>query len=51
MATGPVVRDVARVVLVDQYGAILLLNGFDPADPSAGEWWFTPGGGLAPVAR
>jgi len=32
MAADPVVRDVARVILVDQHGAILLLNGFDPAD-------------------
>jgi len=46
MAADPVVRDVARVILVDQHGAILLLNGFDPADPSAGGWWFTPGGGV-----
>ncbi len=40
------VRDVARVVLLDLDDAFLLLHGFDPADSSAGEWWFTPGGGL-----
>jgi 8-oxo-dGTP pyrophosphatase MutT (NUDIX family) len=46
MAAEPVVRDVARVIVVDQHDAILLLHGFDPADRSAGDWWFTPGGGL-----
>ncbi len=46
MADGPVVRDVARVILLDPDDAILLLHGFDPADASAGDWWFTPGGGL-----
>ncbi len=48
MAGGAVVREVARVILVDQYSAMLLLKGFDPGDSSAGEWWFTPGGGLEP---
>ncbi|MEU6079817.1 NUDIX hydrolase [Streptomyces sp. NPDC047108] len=39
------VRRVARVVLLDPDDRILLLHGFEPADP-ASTWWFTPGGGL-----
>jgi 8-oxo-dGTP pyrophosphatase MutT (NUDIX family) len=35
----------ARVLLVDGGGRVLLLHGRDPADPGAGAWWFTPGGG------
>ncbi|KIF67744.1 DNA mismatch repair protein MutT [Streptomyces sp. AcH 505] len=42
---GEVVRKVARVVLLDPDDRILLLRGFEPADP-ADTWWFTPGGGL-----
>ncbi|WP_299533499.1 NUDIX hydrolase [uncultured Streptomyces sp.] len=43
---GPaVVRRVARVVLLDPEDRVLLLQGFEPADPGA-RWWFTPGGGL-----
>ncbi|MFJ3926984.1 NUDIX hydrolase [Streptomyces sp. NPDC090022] len=38
-------RAVARVILLDPDDRILLLHGFEPADP-AQEWWFTPGGGL-----
>ncbi|MFG2192614.1 NUDIX hydrolase [Streptomyces sp. NPDC048639] len=38
-------RKVARVVLLDPEDRILLLHGFEPADP-ASTWWFTPGGGL-----
>ncbi|MFD3326014.1 NUDIX hydrolase [Streptomyces sp. NPDC058701] len=44
-ATAPEVRKVARVVLLDPADRILLLHGFEPADP-AETWWFTPGGGL-----
>lgn len=44
-AAGPEVRKVARVVLLDPADRILLLHGFEPADP-AETWWFTPGGGL-----
>lgn len=44
-ADGPAVRKVARVVLLDPADRILLLHGFEPADP-AETWWFTPGGGL-----
>ncbi|OMI40576.1 NUDIX hydrolase [Streptomyces sparsogenes] len=43
-AEGPL-RKVARVVLLDPRDRILLLHGFEPADPST-TWWFTPGGGL-----
>ncbi|MCB5169869.1 NUDIX hydrolase [Streptomyces bambusae] len=44
-ARRPVARKVARVVLLDPQDRILLLHGFEPADP-ADDWWFTPGGGL-----
>jgi 8-oxo-dGTP pyrophosphatase MutT (NUDIX family) len=36
----------ARVVVVDDRERVLLLNGRDPADATAGSWWFTPGGGV-----
>jgi 8-oxo-dGTP pyrophosphatase MutT (NUDIX family) len=32
-------------VLLDPADRILLLHGFEPADPSV-TWWFTPGGGV-----
>ncbi|MEV6109803.1 NUDIX hydrolase [Streptomyces sp. NPDC051940] len=38
-------RTVARVVLLDPEDRVLLLHGYEPADPSD-TWWFTPGGGL-----
>ncbi|MBZ9598365.1 MULTISPECIES: NUDIX hydrolase [Streptomyces] len=38
-------RQVSRVILLDPADRILLLHGFEPADPSD-DWWFTPGGGL-----
>lgn len=45
-------RTSARVVLLDQDGAVLLLCGSDPALPDAENpaprWWFTIGGQLAP---
>src|SRR4051812_17962875 len=41
-------RRAARVIVVDQDGAVLLLRGFDPTRPERGSWWFTPGGGLDP---
>ena len=44
-------RRVARVVLVDKTGAVLLLSGRDPDVPSAREFWFTPGGGAEPGER
>jgi 8-oxo-dGTP pyrophosphatase MutT (NUDIX family) len=44
----PVERRAARVLLVDACDRVLLLHGCDPADAGAGQWWFTPGGGLDP---
>src|SRR5689334_9965422 len=41
----PVDRLASRVLLVDRDGRILLFRGCDPADPAAGDWWITPGGG------
>jgi 8-oxo-dGTP pyrophosphatase MutT (NUDIX family) len=38
-------RKVARVILLDPADRILLMNGYEPGDPSE-RWWFTPGGGL-----
>ncbi|WP_432101876.1 NUDIX hydrolase [Streptomyces sp. bgisy091] len=43
MLTEP--RRVARVVLLDPEDRILLLHGYEPANPDE-TWWFTPGGGL-----
>jgi 8-oxo-dGTP pyrophosphatase MutT (NUDIX family) len=42
----PVERRAARVLLVDAEDRVLLFHGCDPADAGAGDWWFTPGGGL-----
>lgn len=39
-------RRAARVLLLDARSRVLLFHGCDPADDSAGDWWFTPGGGL-----
>ena len=32
--------------MLDPGGRVLLLRAGDPSCPSAGTWWFTPGGGL-----
>jgi 8-oxo-dGTP pyrophosphatase MutT (NUDIX family) len=45
---GPVERVAARVIVLDEHDAVLLLRGFDPTRPDRGSWWFTPGGGLDP---
>lgn len=37
-------RTSARVVLLDEHGALLLLCGSDPAIADAPRWWFTVGG-------
>ena len=37
-------RTSARVVLLDETGAVLLLCGSDPAAPLSPRWWFTVGG-------
>jgi 8-oxo-dGTP pyrophosphatase MutT (NUDIX family) len=42
----PTDRLAARVLVVDDGGAVLLFRGFDPTRPAAGTWWFTPGGGV-----
>jgi 8-oxo-dGTP pyrophosphatase MutT (NUDIX family) len=46
-------RTSARVVLLDETGAVLLLCGSDPAitDGSAPRWWFTVGGEVQPGER
>lgn len=46
-------RTSARVVLLDETGAVLLLCGSDPAIPkgSAPRWWFTVGGEVRPGER
>lgn len=45
-------RTSARVVLLDEDGAVLLLRGSDPAiddpDKPAPRWWFTVGGAVQP---
>lgn len=45
-------RTSARVVLLDETGAVLLLRGSDPAiddpDRPAPRWWFTVGGAVQP---
>ena len=41
-------RRAARVLLLDAQDRVLLFHGCDPADDTAGHWWFTPGGGLDP---
>lgn len=41
-------RQAAKVVLLDEDGAILLFRGGVPSRPDAGTWWFMPGGGLEP---
>ncbi|MDH6193606.1 8-oxo-dGTP pyrophosphatase MutT (NUDIX family) [Mycobacterium frederiksbergense] len=45
-------RTSARVVLLDETGAVLLLRGSDPAiddpDDPAPRWWFTVGGAVQP---
>jgi 8-oxo-dGTP pyrophosphatase MutT (NUDIX family) len=45
-ATDVIDRIAARVLVLDEHDAVLLLQGCDPARPDRGTWWFTPGGGL-----
>jgi 8-oxo-dGTP pyrophosphatase MutT (NUDIX family) len=48
MSELPVIeRRAARVLVVDAANRVLMLRGFDPADP-AQRYWFTVGGGLEP---
>jgi 8-oxo-dGTP pyrophosphatase MutT (NUDIX family) len=39
-------RVAARVVLVDEWDRVLLVEGHDPARPEKGWYWFTVGGGV-----
>ncbi|CPR12330.1 hydrolase, nudix family protein [Mycobacterium bohemicum DSM 44277] len=49
----PTHRTSARVVLLDEAGAVLLLSGSDPAagHGDAPRWWFTVGGEVLPGER
>jgi 8-oxo-dGTP pyrophosphatase MutT (NUDIX family) len=38
-------RRAARALLIAD-GSVLLIEGCDPAQPEAGSWWLTPGGGI-----
>lgn len=46
MTTAAVNRRAARVLLLDSHDRVLLFRGGDPANPDAGTWWFTVGGGV-----
>lgn len=41
----PTLRQAGRVLVIDLVGRVLLLEGFDPAEPDT-RYWFTIGGGL-----
>nr|CRL75141.1 ADP-ribose pyrophosphatase [Mycolicibacterium malmesburyense] len=41
-------RTSARVVLLDEAGAVLLFRGSDPGLADAPRWWFTVGGAVEP---
>jgi 8-oxo-dGTP pyrophosphatase MutT (NUDIX family) len=45
--TEPISRRAGRVLLIDEAGRVLLLHGFDPAQPDR-PYWFTIGGGAHP---
>ena len=44
-STQPELRRAGRVLVIDPAGRVLLLEGFDPAEPDS-PFWFTIGGGL-----
>ena len=44
-STEPALRRAGRVLVIDPAGRVLLLEGFDPAEPGS-PFWFTIGGGL-----
>jgi 8-oxo-dGTP pyrophosphatase MutT (NUDIX family) len=44
-STQPEPRQAGRVLVIDPAGRVLLLEGFDPAQPDR-RYWFTIGGGL-----
>ena len=39
------VRQAARVILIDDQDRVLLIHGRDPARPDQPSWWITAGGG------
>jgi 8-oxo-dGTP pyrophosphatase MutT (NUDIX family) len=39
---------VARVIVLDAAGAVLLIQGRDPGAPGRAPFWFTPGGKIDP---
>jgi 8-oxo-dGTP pyrophosphatase MutT (NUDIX family) len=41
-------RDVARAVVLDAAGRVLLFHTHDPTYPELGTWWELPGGGIEP---
>ena len=43
--TEPALRQAGRVLVIDPAGRVLLLEGFDPAQPDR-QYWVTIGGGL-----
>lgn len=43
--TEPALRQAGRVLVIDPAGRVLLLEGFDPAEPDR-RYWVTIGGGL-----
>jgi 8-oxo-dGTP pyrophosphatase MutT (NUDIX family) len=43
--TEPALRQAGRVLVIDPAGLVLLLGGFDPAEPNR-RYWVTIGGGL-----
>lgn len=43
-----ITREGARIILLDELGRVLLIQGIDPGAPELDPWWFTPGGGVDP---
>jgi len=41
-------RDVVRLVVLDNWGALLLFHTRDTGNPDQGTWWELPGGGIEP---
>ncbi|HUW04585.1 MAG TPA: NUDIX domain-containing protein [Acidimicrobiales bacterium] len=39
-------RKAARVILFDRDKRVFLMQAHDPADPTKGQWWEIPGGGI-----
>ncbi|HEX5496669.1 MAG TPA: NUDIX domain-containing protein [Mycobacteriales bacterium] len=38
----------ARLLLVDERGRLLMVRGCEPGRPERGQWWEVPGGGIEP---